>query len=83
LDVPSASALHQCVQAHFAEFEKVYLTRYQEQYGCYRPVISRIVEKFLTCGDLTKGFARVRCDACRHEYRTSEFRGRRLPGMKC
>lgn len=27
-----------------------------------------MVQKFLTCGDLTKGFARVRCDTCRHEY---------------
>jgi transposase-like protein len=30
--------------------------------------ISRVVEKFLTGGDLTKSFARVRCDTCRHEY---------------
>ena len=56
------------MQAHFGEFEAAYPTRYQEQYGFYRPVIGRVVEKFLTCGDLTKGFARVRCDTCRHEY---------------
>jgi hypothetical protein len=65
---PKASALYQCVQTHFDEFEASYATRYQEQYGFYRPVISRVVEKFLACGDLTKGFARVRCDTCRHEY---------------
>jgi len=65
---PKASALYQCVQAHFGEFEAAYPTRYQEQYGFYRPVINRVVEKFLTCGDLSKGFARVRCDTCRHEY---------------
>jgi len=65
---PKASALYQCVQAHFAAFEEVYPSRYQEQYGFYRPVIGRVVEKFLLCGDLTKGFARVRCDTCRHEY---------------
>jgi hypothetical protein len=65
---PKASALCQCVQMHFAEFEASYATRYQEQYGFYRPVITRAIEKFLTCGDLTKGFARVRCDTCRHEY---------------
>ena len=56
------------MRAHFGEFEAAYPTRYQEQYGFYRPVIGRVVEKFLTCGDLTKGFARVRCDTCRHEY---------------
>jgi hypothetical protein len=32
------------------------------------PVIGRVVEKFLGCGDLTKDFARVRRDTCRHEY---------------
>lgn len=64
---PKASALYQCVQTHFAEFEANYPARYQEQYGFYRPVIGRVVEKFLGCGDLTRGFARVRCDTCRHE----------------
>ena len=44
---PKASALYQCVQQHFAEFEVSYATRYQEQYGFYRPVISRVVEKTL------------------------------------
>jgi hypothetical protein len=62
---PKATPLYQCVKKHFAEFEAAYPTRYQEQYGFYRPVIGRVVEKFLTCGDLTKGFARVRCDTCR------------------
>ena len=33
-----------------------------------------MVEKFLGCGDLTKGFARVRCDSCRHEC---------LPAFSC
>ena len=59
---PKASPLYQCVQTHFAEFEASYATRYQEKYGFYRPVIGRVVEKFLGCGDLTKGFARIRCD---------------------
>ena len=56
------------MQAHFAGFEASYATRYQDQYGFYRPVIGRVVEKFLACGNPTKGFARVRCDTCRHEY---------------
>jgi len=65
---PKASVLYQCVKAHFAALEAAYPTRYQEQCGFHRAVIPRVVEKFLTCGDLTKGFARVRCDTCRHEY---------------
>jgi hypothetical protein len=27
-----------------------------------------VVDKFLACGILKHGFARVRCDACRHEF---------------
>jgi len=65
---PKASPLYQCVKAHFAEFEASYPTRYQEQFVFYRAVIGRVVENFLGCGDLTKGFARVRCDTGRHEY---------------
>ena len=65
---PKASPLYQCVKTHFAEFEASYPTRYQERYGFYRPVIGRVVVTFLGRADLTKGFARVRCDACRHEY---------------
>ena len=34
----------------------------------WRPVIARTVEKFLACGDLRAGFARVRCPRCRHEF---------------
>jgi hypothetical protein len=48
---PTASPLYQCVQAHFAEFEATYPTRYQEQYGFYRPVIieqSEVIAKILT-----------------------------------
>ena len=56
------------MQSRFAELEAVYAERYQAQYGFYRPVIGRVVEKFLGCGDLNKGFARVRRDICRHEY---------------
>jgi hypothetical protein len=38
------------------------------RYGFWRPVVERTVEKFLACGDLREGFARVRCPECRHEY---------------
>ncbi len=37
-------------------------------HGYRRPVIAEVVEKYLACGILEHGFARVRCDACKHEY---------------
>jgi len=39
----------------------VYEERYQDPCGFWRPVIGTVVRKFLECGDLKQGFARVRC----------------------
>jgi len=30
--------------------------------------IPTVVDRFLACGFLEHGFARIRCDACAHEY---------------
>ena len=65
---PKASPLWRCVDAQFEEFLQVYSERYQPRYGVLRDVIPEVVGKFLECGDLEKGFARVRCPECRHEF---------------
>ena len=65
---PKASPLWRCVDAHFEEFLQVYSERYQPRYGVLRDVIPEVVGKFLECGDLEKGFARLRCPECRHEF---------------
>ena len=36
-------------------------------YGFLRPIIPEVVEKFLECGDLARGFARIRCDHCKED----------------
>ena len=65
---PKASPRGRCVDAHFEEFLQVYSERYHPRYGVLRDVIPEVVGKFLECGDLEKGFARVRCPECRHEF---------------
>ena len=65
---PKASPLWQCLTRHFDAFLADYEERYQPHYGFLRPVIPDVVRKFLDCGDLEHGFARVRCDHCNHEY---------------
>jgi Zn finger protein HypA/HybF involved in hydrogenase expression len=65
---PQASPLWQCLSAHFDTFLATYEERYQSGYGFLRPVIREVVNKFLDCGNLERGFARVRCDHCKHEY---------------
>jgi hypothetical protein len=68
---PQASPLWQCLNSYFDEFLDVYEEQYQPQFGYLRPIIPEVpevVNKFFDCGDLHHGFARVRCDHCKHEY---------------
>ena len=57
-----------CFHAHFDHFTAAYPRDYQSRYGVLRGVIPEVVDKFMECGDFAKGFARVRCDECSHEY---------------
>ena len=40
----------------------------QGMVGSWRPIIGTVVGKFLECGDLRHGFARVRCPKCREDF---------------
>lgn len=64
---PKLSPLYRSIVSHFAEFESVYEDRYQKRYGVLRDVVREIVYKYLGCGDLRKGFARIKCKGCNHE----------------
>ena len=65
---PKKSPLWQCVDRHFDEFLDVYPEAYEPQLGVLRPIIPEVVQKFVDCGNLERGFARIRCDECHHEY---------------
>ena len=65
---PQQTPFYQLVQRFYPQFEAVYSERYQERYGFWRPIIGTVVGKFLECGDLKHGFARVRCPKCREEF---------------
>jgi len=61
---PQASPLFRLVSDHFRAFHAVYEDRFAATYGDWRPVIREVAHKFLACGVLAHGFARVRCGAC-------------------
>ena len=65
---PQQTPFYQLVERFFPQFEAVYEERYQERDGFWRPIIGTVVRKFLECGDLKQGFARVRCPRCREEF---------------
>jgi hypothetical protein len=57
---PRRSPLYQCVIRHGDELRAAERIR--------RKVEEQALERFLDCGDLHKGFARIYCDECRHDY---------------
>ncbi len=65
---PKASAYYKCVENHFEELEGSWDEKYASRYGFWRPYVMSVIYKYLDCGDLHMGFARVRCEECDHEY---------------
>ena len=64
---PKLSPLYQSIVSHFSEFESVYEECYQKRCGVLRNVVREVLYKYLGCGDLRKGFARIKCKNCNHE----------------
>ena len=65
---PQSSQYYQCVEDHFEMLEQVYDDRFAKQYGFLRAYVKHVIYRYLDCGILHNGFARVRCDECGHEY---------------
>jgi hypothetical protein len=49
-------------------FVRIYDEQFARQYGFWRPYLEKVVYRYLDCGDLRNGFARVKCKDCGHEY---------------
>jgi len=65
---PQESQYYRCVESHFEEVEQIYDERFAKQYGFFRPYVKQVIYRYLDCGILHNGFARVRCGDCGHEY---------------
>ena len=65
---PQASPLFRLVSDHLQRLQTIYDERFAREYGPWRPVVGQVTNKFLACGVLDHGFARIRCDDCAHEY---------------
>ncbi len=64
------SAYYQCVEDNFETLESRSggNERFSKQYGFFRPYVRQVIYRFLDCGILHNGFARVKCGECGHEY---------------
>ena len=56
---PHTSPLFQLVQDHFQRLQTVYDDWFAPVYGEWRPVAGEVADKFLACGVLDHGFARI------------------------
>ncbi len=65
---PQDSPYYQCVEDHFEAFEGTYEDRFERRYGFFRPYVKEVICRYLDCGGLHNGFARIRCGECGHEY---------------
>ena len=65
---PEHSPLYRVLADHFEHLERVHEERFERTHGPRRPAARRAASRFLDCGLLEHGFARVRCEACRAEF---------------
>ena len=65
---PEKTVFYSVLYHHYERFAAEYEERFEREYGRWRNVISQTVRKYLDCGNLKRGFARIRCPQCREEY---------------
>ena len=65
---PQESQYYQCIEDNVENPEQVYDDRFSKKYGFFRSYIKQVIYRYLDCGILHNGFARVKCEECGHEF---------------
>ena len=65
---PQKTGPYRILSEHYDEFKDIYNEKYLRRFGPFRPIIDETVDKYLKCGILKYGFARVKCPECGHEF---------------
>jgi ribosomal protein S27E len=61
------TALYRALFHYFDQFLAQYESRFEKEYGFFRPIVKEVVERYLDCGNPRCGFARIRCPDCGEE----------------
>jgi len=61
---PRATALYQLLESYYEDVKSVWDERFEKKYGFWRGFVDQVVARYLDCGTVESGFARLRCDAC-------------------
>ena len=65
---PEKTPFYRLVYHNFEEYERVYEDRYEKEYGFFRTRVREVIYKFLDCGILEHGVARIHCYDCGDDY---------------
>jgi hypothetical protein len=65
---PQDSDYYRCAEDYFETFVQIYDEHFSRQYGFWRPYVQQVIYRYLDCGDIHNGFARVKGKDCGHEY---------------
>ena len=65
---PERTVLYRVLFHHFDRFLTEYESRFEREYGFFRPIVKEVVERYLDCGNPRSGFARIRCPRCWAEH---------------
>jgi len=64
---PERTVFYRVLFHHFDRFLAEYETRFEREYGFFRPIVKEVVGRYLDCGNPKCGFARIRCPDCGEE----------------
>jgi len=64
---PERTPFYQCLEDYWDEFQESCPYFYEAEYGPWHPVLEKTVDRFLECGLLRHGFARLKCEGCPHQ----------------
>jgi hypothetical protein len=65
---PEASGLYRVLQDLYERVKLLWEERFEPRYGPWRGFYDQAIARYLDCGILKRGFARVFCDSCRHDF---------------
>lgn len=65
---PERTAFYRCWEDYWEEFRESYPYFYEKDYGPWRAVVQKTVDRFLQCGIFHHGFARIQCGHCSSEF---------------
>jgi hypothetical protein len=65
---PRATPLYALMESLYERLKRTWEERFEARYGSWRGFVDAVVARYLDCGLLDRGFARVYCDSCRAEF---------------